>query len=60
MEYLSPAVNPLIVTVNCACGVESVFESRIVELFPKAVDGHDISSGLSFSVDVRDAVDQVL
>jgi hypothetical protein len=30
------------------------------ELFPKAVDGHDISSGLSFSVDVRDAVDQVL
>jgi hypothetical protein len=31
-----------------------------VELFPKAVDGHDISSGLSFSVDVRDAVDQVL
>jgi hypothetical protein len=32
----------------------------MLELFPKAVDGHDISSGLSFSVDVRDAVDQVL
>jgi hypothetical protein len=46
----------------------STFQSPITErglilndeLFPKAVDGHDISSGLSFSVDVRDAVDQVL
>ncbi len=30
------------------------------ELFPKAVDVHDISSGESLSVDVHDAVDHVL
>ncbi len=31
-----------------------------IELFPKAVDGRDRSSGFSFSVDEHDAVDQVL
>ena len=30
------------------------------ELFPKAVDGGDSSSGLSFAVDEHDAVDQLL
>jgi sterol desaturase/sphingolipid hydroxylase (fatty acid hydroxylase superfamily) len=30
------------------------------EIFPKAVDGYDNSSGLSFSVDEHDALDQVL
>jgi hypothetical protein len=30
------------------------------EIFPKAVDGRDSSSGFSFSVDEHDAVDQVL
>jgi hypothetical protein len=31
-----------------------------VEIFPKAVDGRASSSGVSFSVDEHDAVDQVL
>ena len=32
----------------------------VLEIFPKAVDGVANSSGLSFSVDEHDAVDQVL
>lgn len=31
-----------------------------MELFPKAVDGRDNLSGLSYPVDEHDAVDQVL
>jgi hypothetical protein len=30
------------------------------ELFPNVVDGHGSSSGFPFSVDLHDAVDQVL
>jgi hypothetical protein len=50
---------PFIATaIDLSLGISVV--AMVTELFPKAVDGHDISSGLSFSVDVRDAVDQVL
>jgi hypothetical protein len=35
-------------------------KTRPSELFPKAVDGGDRSSGLSFAVDEHDAVDQLL
>ncbi len=63
-----------VITLSCACDtisapVEGVasrfwrvkFSGRAVslELFPKAVDGRDNSSGSSFSIDEHDAVDQI-
>jgi hypothetical protein len=55
----SPTAEGALIGIDGRNGFDSNTQLA-TELFAKAVDGRDNSSGFSFSVDEHDAVDQVL